>query len=107
MQPTTILVFSDLKDSPRVAKSLPDTLRIGDHLVLDLTVRRKNGGRTEELRVNGEFRVTSSVLDARTTPQRLVSVEALRVAPIWKAVKNPPSWARKMPPARFPRTRVE
>lgn len=107
MHAPSIVTLVDLKDLPKVAKDLPAPLVIGTHIFLQFALRRRTGTRTEELHVDGEFRVVSSTIDARgPLPRQLVDVEATGVAPIWKAVKNTPAWARKLPPAKSPRTVV-
>ena len=102
----SIVEFADVKDSPRVRMTLPGPLLIGTKLLLNLVVRRKNGQRSEELHVSGEFKVLTSAFDARALPRQVVSVGATKVAPVWKSVKNQISPKRKPPPAIFPRTVV-
>jgi hypothetical protein len=88
----SILVLGEVKDQPSVHKDLPAMLPIGERVKLHFFLRRKNGSRTEELHVDGDYRVTSSFVDATLHPPRQVlSVEALGVAPAWKAVRNPPA----------------
>lgn len=102
----SILEFSDVKDSPRVRMSLPGPLPLGTRLLLNLVVHRKHGNRTEELKASGEFKVTSSSIDTQGPVRQLVSVEAVRVAPAWRAVKNASLPKRKLPPARALPTQV-
>lgn len=103
----SIVTLEDLKDAPKVSKLLPVPLRNGDHVFLQFTLRRKTGARTEELRVDGEFLVTSVRFDARGVyPKQLLQVVAIGVAPIWKAIKATPTWSRKLPPAKSARTVV-
>jgi hypothetical protein len=104
----TRITFGDVKDGPMVLKELPYPMLIGAKVELRATVRRKHGGRTEELRVDGEFRVTNTSLDVRDGITQLVTVEATKVSPTWKAIKNQPSLSRtpRLSPARFPRTTV-
>ena len=102
----SLVEFSDVKDSPRVRMTLPGPLSLGTRLLLRTVVRRKNGTRSEELRLEGEFKVVSSSFDVTGASRQVVSVEAVRVAPSWKAVKNAPASQRKLPPARAPRTVV-
>lgn len=106
METPTILTLGDVKHTPKVMKLLPSPLRNGDQLHLQFTVRKKTGPRTEELVVNGTFRVTQVSFDTTRGPQprQLLTVEAVGVSPVWKAVKTLPSWQRKLPPARAPRT---
>jgi hypothetical protein len=102
----SLLTLSDVKDAPVVRKELPGPLRLGDMLLLRFVVRRRHGKRTEELRVDGEYRVTSVAFDARFGTHQVVSVEATKVTPSWRSVKNVPE-RRVLPPARAPRTVVE
>lgn len=102
----SIVEFSDVKDSPRVRMTLPGPLPLGTRLLLRTVVRRKNGTRNEELRIEGEFKVVSSSFDVTGPSRQVIAVEALRVAPTWKAIKNVPTPRRKPPPARAPRTEV-
>lgn len=102
----SVLDFSDVKDSPRVKMSLPGPLPLGTRLLLNFSVRRKNGNRTEEFHASGEFKVIVSALDATGPTRQVVSVEAIRVAPSWRAVKNTTDPKRRLPPARSPRTVV-
>lgn len=101
--PSTV-EFADVKDSPQIKMDLPCPLHLGTKILLDLTVRRKNGSRTEELRIAGEFKVTSSTLDVRSLPRQIVQVEATKIAPVWRSVKTPTFPKRKPPPAISPRT---
>jgi hypothetical protein len=102
----SIVDFSDVKDSPRVRMTLPGPLTLGTRLIIRTLVRRKNGSRTEELRIDGDFKVVSSSFDVTGSSRQLVTVEAVRVAPSWKAVRNVSASRRKPPPARAPRTVV-
>jgi len=95
----SIVEFTDVKDSPKVRMTLPGPLLLGTKLLLDLIVRRKNGNRVEELRINGEFKVLTSAIDARTLPRQVVSVEATKVSPVWRSVKTPDPPRRKLPRA--------
>lgn len=105
--PSTV-EFEDLKDGPSMAISLPSPLLLGTRLNLRFLVRRKNGSRTEELRIDGEYKVTEVTIDARAHVKQLVKVAATRVAPSWRAIKNPPTEKRlgKAPTRSSPRTTV-
>jgi hypothetical protein len=95
----SIIILGDLKDSPSLRMELPSLLPIGERILLSFMIRRRVGNRTEEIRVeDGEFRVVSSSLDARSTPRQLLTVESTKVAPSWKAIKNPPPAIRVLPP---------
>jgi hypothetical protein len=100
----SIVEFDDVKDSPKVRMTLPGPLLIGTRLLLNLVVRRKNGSRTEELHVQGEFRVKASAFDATGLVRQVVSVEATKIAPTWRSVRNALGMKRKPPPAKAPRT---
>lgn len=105
MDIATLLTLGDVKDSPRVLKVLPGPLRMGDHVHLQFLLRRKNGTRSEELSVTGEFRVIQVSFDMRGPAARqLLTVESVGVTPMWRAVKNTPAFRRRIPPARAPRT---
>ena len=99
----SIIEFSDVKNSPQVRMALPGPLLLGTRLLFHTYVRRKSGNRTEELRIEGEFKVLSSSFDVTGPLKQRVTVEAVRLAPSWKAVKNAPVLLRKPPPARAPR----
>jgi len=103
--PSTV-EFTDVKNSPKVKMDLPWPLLLGTKIQLDLTIRRMNGSRTEELHIQGEFKVTSSTFDARSNPRQVVQVEAVKMAPVWRSIKNPITTKRKPPPAIAPRTEV-
>jgi hypothetical protein len=92
------LTLEDVAGAPQMRMDLP-LMRLGDRLLLKAVLHRQKGGRTEELRVEGEFRVTSLVVDARGRTRQIISVAAIGVAPSWRAIKNRPS--------RFPMKRVE
>jgi hypothetical protein len=95
----SIVEFTDVKDAPRVRMTLPGPLSLGTKILLNLLVRRKNGNRTEELRIQGEFKVLTSAIDARGLPRQVVSLEATKVVPVWKSVKTPEPPKRKPPRA--------
>lgn len=93
--PSAFLTFSDVAGEPEVRMELP-LVRLGDKLELRFSLQRRNAGRTEELRVAGEFKVTSLVLDTTHGGVRqVIQVSATGVAPGWRPIKNPP-------PSRFP-----
>lgn len=95
----SIVILTDLKDEPSVRMELPALLPLGERIKLRLLLRRKNGHRTEELRVEGEYRVTESSVDATYAPaKQILKVEATKVAPSWKAVRNPVAPTRVLPP---------
>ncbi len=98
MMLTAFLTLEDITGEPQMRLDLP-LMRLGDRLLLSAVLHRQKGGRTEELHVEGEFRVTSLILDARGRVKQLIRVAAIGVAPTWKAIKNPPS--------RFPLKRLK
>ena len=105
MEHASLITLGDLRDLPRVLKALPSPLRVGDVVLLDFTLRRRNGSRTDELVVHGNFRVSQVSFDARgSVPRQLVTVEAVQVAPAWRSVKNIQAAPRKLSPAVAPRT---
>jgi len=102
MRRTTILQLDDVSGQPRVKLDLPVPLRVGDRVRLRFRVRRQNGGRTEVLDVEGEFRVSSVNL---TAEHQILSVDtAVGKVPTWRAVKKDIPFERQIPPARFPPT---
>jgi hypothetical protein len=101
MSPASIVKFGDLKDSPSVYLPLPTPIPIGTKVELAITLHRKNGTRTEELKISGEYKVTSVRFTTTGGPRQHVVLESLHVAPSWKAVRNPPG--KKPAPAKSPR----
>lgn len=85
----SVVEISDLKDSPKLRVNLPSPLLIGSKLSLICRLHRKRGPRTEELSIQGEFRVVSCVFDVANQRQ-LVSIETTQVAPVWRSIRNPP-----------------
>lgn len=94
-----VVTFIDVPGEPKVRLELP-LVRLGDKLELQLCIQRRNAGRTEELRVSGEFRVTALTLDARGRVRQLIQVSASGVTPRWHPVKNAPA-------SRFPLKRLD
>lgn len=90
MNHQTLLKLEDFDDLAPIRISLPAPIHIGTRLKLQFPIQRKNGGRTEVLNVDGEFRVTEVVIDARGEAKQLVSVIATGAIPTWKSIKNPP-----------------
>lgn len=105
---TTLVELSDVSGKPKVKLALPAPLRLGDPVRLRFRLRRQNVGRTEVLDVDGPFRVTTVGFDAAGGPPRQVlTVEsASGLSPTWKAIKKEAPAARRMAPARSPRTAV-
>ncbi len=106
MNAPTLVTLGDVKHTPKVLKELPSPLRNGDHVHLHFMLRRRVGTRTEELHVQGEFRVTAVAFDASRGPltRQLLTVESIGVTPLWKAVKTVPEAKRRLPPCVSPRT---
>ena len=91
---TAFLTLEDITGEPQLRMDLP-LMRLGDRVQLSAVLHRQKGGRTEELHVEGEFRVTSLVVDARGRAKQIIRVATVGVTPCWRAIKNPS-------PSRFP-----
>lgn len=103
----TILDFSDVRDSPKVRASLPGPLLLGSIIDLNLTVRRRVGPRSEELKAKGPFQVEAVSFQTKNgLTQQLLTVHAVQVAPSWKAIKNRLLEPRTVPKAKSPRTPI-
>jgi hypothetical protein len=103
----SIIEFTEVAGQPKVRLDLPGPLRLGERVRLKFTLRRKNATRTEELKIEGEYKVTAVEIDASGAyPRQLLSVETTTVRPTWKSIKNDPPFRLRLPPARFPRTVV-
>jgi len=106
MTQASIVKFDDVKQSPEMRMDLPSPIPIGSKVRLAFTVTRTNKGRTEELRVNGEFQVTSVITDAsKGKPVQVVAVSSIGLAPSWVAVKSPPA-TKKLAPTHSGPTKV-
>lgn len=102
----SIVKLGDVKDHPAVKIDLPQ-LKVGDPVALRFRIERQNSGRTEELRVNGRFRVTAVGYDAIDGPRiQLLSVESTDRAPTWVSIKNRRRGPRRLSPAKFPPTLI-
>ncbi len=102
----SVLKLDGVKGQPVVKIDLP-RLKVGDPIGLKFRIERQNGGRTEELRVDSQFRVVAVGYDASDGPTRqLLSVESAGRSPTWVSIKNRREGARRLPPARFPGTSV-
>ncbi len=103
----SVVKLADVKSQPTAKLDLPGGRRIGDPIRLHFRIERQNGGRTEELRVNGLFRVTAAGTDSADGPARqLLSVEAVDRPPTWVSVKNRDQLPPRLSPAVFPRTPI-
>lgn len=100
----SVVSFSDVKDSPKLRMSFPALLPIGYHIKISTVARRKNGHRSEEMKIEGEFRVVSSSLDTRGDVKQEVLLESLQVVPVWRSVKKAPP--RNLPKTKSPRTPI-
>lgn len=102
----SIVQLDDVKGKPAVKMDLPQ-LKVGDPVALKFRIERQNGGRTEELRIDGRFRVTAVGYDAVDGPRRqLLSVESAGRSPTWVSIKKRREVARRLSPAKFPRTPI-
>jgi hypothetical protein len=103
----SIVRILDVKGQPTVKTDLPSPLHVGDPIGLQFRIERQNGGRTEELVVDGQFRVAAVGMDASSGPPRqLLSVQAARGLPTWRSIKKKPQAARRLSPAVSPKTPV-
>lgn len=105
---TSLVVFSEVTDSPTLKMCLPVPLPIGTKLVVCQKVHRRVGPRTEAFSAVGTFRVDNVLVDVRgPVPRQTVFLSALGVVPGWKAVKTPPQpKPRVLPPAKSPPTEI-
>jgi hypothetical protein len=104
MNRATIVKFADMKQSPEVLMDLPEPIPLGSKVKLAFTLSRVNRGRTEELKVNGEFQVTSVITDlTRGTTKQVVTVSSIGLAPAWVAIK---STSKKLAPTHCGPTKV-
>ncbi len=81
-------------------------LRVGDPIRLSFKLQRKNQGRSEELTVNGEARVSRIGVDTTKASGclQVVMADWIGTPPAWKAIKRP--LPRVLSPARSPATQV-
>lgn len=84
------VTVEDVLGEPQLRIDLP-LMRLGDRIVLKAVLHRMKGGRTEELRLDGEFRVTSVVVDARGQARQILHVASVGITPTWRSIKNQPS----------------
>jgi hypothetical protein len=106
----TVVELADVTGHPKVKLDLPGLLRVGDPVALKFRLEKLHGGRFEVLEVKHRFRVTAIGVDASSWPQRqLLSLDSVDKPPTWRALKKPPSVARKLgkaPTRKSPRTPV-
>lgn len=101
----SFLVFEDLKEPTLIRMDLPSPIPIGTPINLSFCVMRRNRGRSEELRIQGTYKVTHLVLEQEgKTFYQKVSLVSTGIAPSWRAVKKP--IPRKLAPTRSPKTEV-
>ena len=106
MTEASIVKLSDVKQSPEILMDLPSPIPLGSKIKLALKLKRMNKGRTEELRVNGEFQVISVVTDlTRGKTKQVVTISSVGLAPSWVAVKNSTT-PRKLGPTKTGPTKV-
>jgi len=107
MTPASIVELADVSGKPKVKMALP-SVKIGDKIHLRFRLSRQNGGRSEQLDVDGDFQVRGWSLDASSGfARQILSVDAVTACPSWKAVKKVPSPPRKLGPARVPPMLIE
>jgi hypothetical protein len=100
----SVVELGDVADRPKAKLTLPVPLRLGERLHLAFVLRRVKGGRSEILEVYGEYRVTAVGF---TVDYQHLIVEAVGMAPSWRAIKREPAKKRKLAPARSPRMPVK
>jgi hypothetical protein len=100
----SIVELGDVADRPKAKLTLPVPLRLGERLHLAFILRRQKGGRSEILEVYGEYRVTAVGF---TVDYQHLIVEAVGMAPSWRAIKREPTPGRKLGPTRHPRTALK
>jgi hypothetical protein len=93
----SVVQLEDVNGKPKAKLDLPGPLRLGDPVALRFKLERQHAGRTEILEVDHKFRVTAVGVDASSWPQRqLLALDSVDKAPTWRAVKKPPSVARRL-----------
>ena len=106
----SVVQLMDVTGQPKAKLDLPGPLRLGDPVALRFRLERQHGGRTEVLEVAHKFRITAVGVDATSWPQRqLLALDSVDKAPTWRAVKKPPSVARRLgkaPTRASPKTSV-
>jgi hypothetical protein len=107
MTPSTIVELSEVSGKPKVKMALPP-LRIGDKIHLKFRLSRQNGGRSEQLDVDGDYQVRGMSVDASSgVAHQQLAVDAVSTSPSWKAVKKVQVPLRKLGPARVPPMVIE
>ena len=102
----SVVKLEEVNGNPTVKLDLPPA-QIGDPVGLRFRITRRNNGRTEELRADGQFRVTARGIDAsQGLPRQLLTVEPVGKAPVWRSVKNKPLNPRRLAPAKHPKTSI-
>jgi hypothetical protein len=95
----SVITFDEVKDSPSVRMDLPAIPSLGERILLRFVLRRRNGPRSEELHIEGEYRVTEVVLDTTCAPSKSrIKVQAKGLTPSWRAVRNQPTVHRRLAP---------
>jgi len=104
----TLLEISDVKGTPRVKLDLPEVASVGTRIRLRFRLNRTSNGRSEVLRVDGQFKVEALGIDGGVVPRRqVISVTSVGVTPVWRSIKKDPHCSRVLPPAKSLRTKVE
>lgn len=98
MTQASVVKFDDVKQSPEMRMELPSPIPIGSKLRFAFTLTRTHKSRTEELRVNGEFQVTSVITDVtKGKPLQVITVSSVGLAPSWVAIKSPTATKKLVP----------
>ena len=101
----TQITLTDVNGKPSVKTDLP-RLRLSDRVKLSFKLQRANGGRLEQLDVDGEFRVSKAILDASGgLPHPVLELEATGISPTWKSIKGT-KICKSLAPAKNPRTPI-
>ncbi len=103
----THVVLADVEGQPFFRKDLPAPMRLGDTLRLEARLLRKHNRRTEELRLQGEFKIVEVAFDGHARTRQVLKIEAKGLSPSWRAIRNGPLEVSKLGPARAPKTVVE
>ncbi len=101
----SLVELADVHGRPKLKMDLPPLL-VGSRVRLRFVLRRENGGRTEQLNVDGQFRVEAIGLDCARGERQLIALQSAANPPSWRAVKKTPEWRRVLPPAIAPRTAI-
>lgn len=97
----SVVQLSDVTSQPKLMMDLPQ-LKVGDPIQLSFRIERNNGGRLEELSVNGKFKVSTVGYERpNAAPLRqLLSVDTLGQPPTWVSIKNRIQGGLRLKPAK-------